>query len=103
MEKKLVWIDSLTNETLEMAGEYGYNIAEKTDEFLNWGMGRIIRRAVTTWKNTSYKTRDYEATNILAAVGNKPATGNWIEDNSFDLSKLNKLWIQDGTQYYGYL
>lgn len=55
------------------------------------------------WKNANFTKRDYDCTNIVAAMGNKPVNGNWIEGNSSDLSKLTMLYIQDGTEYYGYL
>ena len=57
-----------------------------------------------TFKNTNFKSRDYECTNIVACVGHmKPNSDNWVMCNSSVLSNLTKLYTQNGITYYGYL
>ena len=54
--------------------------------------------------NTKFTKRDYEATNIVACMAEKPPTPDWIpSDRSETLKGLTHLWTEAGVQYYGYL
>lgn len=58
-----------------------------------------------TFKNKNFTKRDYEATNVVACVADKAPNENWIESNNDIIAKmnLNKLWIENNVQYYGWL
>jgi hypothetical protein len=57
---------------------------------------------MTTFKNKHFTERDYECTNIVACAAEQAPDENYIADD-VDLTKLTKLWIEAGVQYYGYL
>lgn len=58
-----------------------------------------------TYKNKNFKTRDYEATNVVACQGNEAPNANWIEANESIIQemKLNQLWIENNVRYFGWL
>lgn len=63
------------------------------------------------FRNTSYKQRDYEATNIVYAVAEYAPAGTWehapefdgLEDDIESLTGMTKLHIQEDVRFYGYL
>ena len=55
-----------------------------------------------TFRNKNFKTRDYEATNIVACEAERTPDENYVEAD-VDLSKLTMLWSQGGVRYWGYL
>jgi hypothetical protein len=57
---------------------------------------------MTTFKNKNFKTRDYEATNIVACVAEQAPDENYVPAD-VDISRMTMLWIQGGVQYYGWL
>lgn len=62
-----------------------------------------------TFKNKAFKTRDYEATNVVVCKSEKAPNENWIEvDESIIVTmNLNQLWLErvNGTdvRYFGWL
>lgn len=58
---------------------------------------------MTTFKNSNFKKRDYEATNIVACVAEIAPAANWIPSDESVLNDLTALWIEGGVQYYGWL
>lgn len=58
-----------------------------------------------TFKNTSYKTRDYECTNVVYCQAESMPDGTWVECPAADLEKSTciPLWIEAGVRYFGYL
>lgn len=58
-----------------------------------------------TFKNKMFKTRDYEASNIVVCVAENAPNENWIEtDNSIIADmRLQRLWISANVQYFGWL
>ena len=58
---------------------------------------------MTTFKNTNFKKRDYECTNIVACKAEKAPGANWGECEGLTLNGLTQLWIENGVTYYGYL
>jgi hypothetical protein len=63
-----------------------------------------------TFKNSAFKKRDYEATNIVCCqaesieLAAKVSPGApWVECDESELTKLDKLWIQAGVSFYGYM
>ena len=61
-----------------------------------------LGEAMKTFKNKHFKTRDYEATNIVACEAERAPDENYVEAD-VDLSKLTMLWSQGGVRYWGYL
>ena len=55
------------------------------------------------WKHAVPMKRNYDCTNIVAATGDKPSNGDWVEADESVLDKLTALWIEGGTRFYGYL
>lgn len=61
--------------------------------------GRVFR-------NTAFKTRDYEATNIAACtIYEEGATvkPNYVAADPSILNTMTPLWIENGIQYWGWL
>lgn len=63
-----------------------------------------------TYKNASFKTRDHEATNIVACQteGDPKVNGDrqqveWIPATEGVTSGLTPLYVCDGVRYFGYL
>lgn len=58
-----------------------------------------------TFKNKNFTKRDYEATNVVACQGTEAPNDNWQETDEPIIAKLNlqRLWIENGIQYYGWL
>ena len=56
------------------------------------------------YMNKNFKTRDYEATNIVACKA-YPGTldNNWIETTKEILVNLNRLFIEGEKEFYGFL
>ena len=62
--------------------------------------------AMKTFKNTAFKNRHYETTNIVFCQSEKAPEGNdWEECKEDDLSATNctQIYMQAGVRYYGYL
>lgn len=56
---------------------------------------------IKVWKFAVPMKRDYECTNIVAATGNKPVNGEWVETDESALTGLTALWVENGTRLYG--
>lgn len=56
-----------------------------------------------TYRNINWTKRNYECTNVVACVGDKPANGDWAECDDNILIGLTKLHTIAGTTYYGYM
>ena len=59
-----------------------------------------------TFRNTAFKVRDYEATNIAACQivdEGSVVKPNYIADDSSILIGMQPLWIEGGIQYWGWL
>lgn len=61
-----------------------------------------------TFKNKHFTKRDYECTNIVACVSDKPIEAGeygevYVPADDSILNGLTMLYIQAGVQYYGYL
>ncbi len=56
-----------------------------------------------TYKNTKYITRNYDCTNIVAAVAAQRPNENYQMCDDSILEKLTELYTENGTKYYGYL
>ena len=55
------------------------------------------------FKNKNFLKRDYECTNIVACMSEAAPDDNWVECEKDILTNLQKLWVQNGVHYYGYL
>lgn len=55
-----------------------------------------------TFKNTSFKKRDYETTNIVFCQSEVAPKGTWVECNESEIN-CDQLFIENNTRYYGYL
>ena len=55
-----------------------------------------------TFKNTQYKNRDFDCSNIVFCQAEKAPSENWIEVDESE-NNLNQLYMQDGVRYFGYL
>ncbi len=56
-----------------------------------------------TFKNTAWKSRDYECTNVVACEAPAAPKGAWIEADASVLDGLTMLWREGDVRYYGYL
>lgn len=62
-----------------------------------------------TFRNANFTTRDYECSNIVACIGETaPTTGNWVEiecelEAEIFVEKLQRLYIENGRRFLGYL
>jgi len=56
-----------------------------------------------TFRNTKFTRRDYEGTNVVACQGATAPADHWVECDESVINGLDKLWIQDGRRFFGYL
>lgn len=57
-----------------------------------------------TYRNTAWKRRDYECTNVVAARATQPPPrGQWVPAEDSALDGLTRLWIEAGIEYWGYM
>jgi hypothetical protein len=59
-----------------------------------------------TYRNVNFTRRDYETTNVVAAVsldGRAPRGEGWQVADESAIDGLTSLWIEGGVRYYGYL
>lgn len=56
-----------------------------------------------TFKNTSFKKRDYECTNVVACQAASAPEGTWVECDESVLTGLKQLWMVNGVRFFGYL
>jgi len=72
-------------------------------------LGRIFEKVgkmeVKTFRNVNFKTRDYEATNIVACQARKAPGKEWEECDASIIEELNltQLWIQGFVRFFGYM
>jgi hypothetical protein len=58
------------------------------------------------YRNTNFTKRDYDTTNVVAAVsldGRAPRGDGWQVADESALFGLTSLWIESGVRYFGYL
>ena len=58
-----------------------------------------------TFKNTSFKTRNYDCTNLVFCQSETAPSENWIECDEVEISLMgcNHLYSQAGVRYFGFL
>lgn len=56
-----------------------------------------------TFKNKNFTQRNYEKSNVIACVSETAPNENWIECDESILLGKNRLWIENGVEYYGWL
>ena len=56
-----------------------------------------------TFRNTAWKTRDYECMNVVACRAPFAPRGAWAECDASVLDGLMQLWREGDVRYFGYL
>lgn len=60
-------------------------------------------KAMTTYRNANYTTRNYECTNVVACQSESHPGENWVECDESVLVGLTQLEIVGGVRYFGHL
>lgn len=66
------------------------------------GVG-YMENTLKTFKNTSWKTRDYECTNIVACQAPAAPKGTWVECDESVITGMTALWREGDVRYFGWL
>ena len=56
-----------------------------------------------TFRNSLFKTRDYEATNVVACKALTPPGPQWVEDRNAIKGSMDRLYVQAGRIYFGWM
>jgi len=59
--------------------------------------------ALKTFRNTKFTKRDYECSNVVACQAETAPGPQWVECDESFLAKMDRLWIQGGVRYFGWL
>ena len=55
------------------------------------------------YRNTKWTGRDYECTNVVAAISTSAPTANYVECDLSFIANMQQLWIEGNAAYWGWM